>query len=151
VGGDPRNWFQYVDVRDLADFILTCAQAGRPGRYDVVTRPGEYTWGDFAQTVADVAGGRPVFIPDDRLRAAGVTPWRGLPLWSPEDADTKGLWSVDGQAAFEYGFSPRPLRETVADTWKWLQSEGPEWAPTSRAAVTGIDPETEQMLLAEAS
>lgn len=84
VGGDPAQAFQYVDSRDLADFILTCAETGRPGRYDVVTRTGEYTWGDFAQAVAEVAGGKPVFVEDERLLAAGVTPWRGLPLWSPQ-------------------------------------------------------------------
>ena len=41
VGGTPDTWFQYVDVRDLAEFVLTCAETGRPGRYDVVTQPGE--------------------------------------------------------------------------------------------------------------
>lgn len=148
VGGDPRAWFQYVDVRDLAEFILTCAVTGRPGRYDVVTRPGDYTWGDLAGVIAEMAGGRPVFIPDGRLREAAVLPWSGLPLWLPEDADTKGLWSVNGEAAFDFGFSPRPLHDTVADTWKWLQTEGSDWVPTSRAAVTGIDPDVEQQLIA---
>ena len=150
VGGTPEQGFQYVDVRDLADFVLTCAETGRPGEYDVVTRPGEYNWGDFAGAIADVTGGRPVFIPDEALLAAGVTPWRGLPLWSPEDAEVKGLWSVDGQAAFDFGFSPRPLHDTVAQTWEWLQKEGPDWTPTSRASVYGIDPEVERRLIAAA-
>ncbi|MEZ5158191.1 MAG: NAD-dependent epimerase/dehydratase family protein [Candidatus Nanopelagicales bacterium] len=148
VGGDPEQPFQYVDARDLADFILTCAETGRPGRYDVVTRTGEYTWGDFAHAVADVAGGTPVFVDDERLLAAGVTPWRGLPLWSPQDPDVQGLWAVDGSAAYEFGFAARPLSDTVADTWKWLQKEGPDWTPSSRAAVSGIDAEVERQLIA---
>ena len=150
VGGTPDTWFQYVDVRDLAEFVLTCGETGRPGRYDVVTRPGEYTWRDFADTVADVAGGTPVFVPDDRLLAADVEPWRGLPLWAPASPQTAGLWAVDGQAAYDYGFRARPLQETVADTWSWLQKEGPDWEPTARVAVRGIDPEVEEDLLREA-
>ena len=106
LGGEPGSGFQYVDVRDLADFMLTCAETGRPGRYDVVTRPGEYTWGDFGNAVARVAGGRPVFIDDQRLLEAGVAPWRGLPLWVPQQPDNEALWQVNGQAALEYGFAP---------------------------------------------
>ncbi|MBK6764098.1 MAG: NAD-dependent epimerase/dehydratase family protein [Micrococcales bacterium] len=150
VGGSPDMGFQYVDVRDLAEFVLTCAETGRPGRYDVVTPPGQYTWGDLAGSVAEVTGGTPVFVSDDDLVAAGVEPWRGLPLWVPAAPDNAGLWSVDGRAAFDYGFAPRPLAQTVADTWTWLQKEGLDWEPTSRAAVHGIDPQTEQELLAAA-
>lgn len=147
VGGDPQSWFQYVDVRDLAHFVLTCAETGRPGHYDVVTAPGEYTWGDFATAVADVAGGTPVFVPDERLLAAGVEPWRQLPLWVPSAPQTAGAMAVDGGAAFEFGFTARSLTETVADTWKWLQKEGPDWVPTSKAAVSGLDPDVERGLL----
>jgi nucleoside-diphosphate-sugar epimerase len=148
VGGDPNQGFQYVDVRDLADFLLTCSESGRPGRYDVLTRPGSYTWSDFARAVADSAGGHPVFIDDQSLIDAGVEEWRGLPLWVPQSPQTAGLWQVDGQAAFDYGFAPRPLADTVADTWKWLQGEGPDWTPASRAAVSGIDADVERAILA---
>ncbi len=148
LGGRPDQAFQYVDVRDLADFILTCSETGRPGRYDVVTRPGEYTWSDLAEAIGAATGGQPVFVDDQALLDAGVQPWRGLPLWAPADAQNAGLWQVNGEASFEYGFSPRPLTETVADTWKWLQAQGPQWTPTARAAVSGIDADVEQALLA---
>ncbi|MBK9435860.1 MAG: hypothetical protein IPN52_12425 [Micrococcales bacterium] len=72
----------------------------------------------------------------------------GPALWSPQGPDVEGLWSVDGSAAYEFGFSDRPLRDTVADTWKWLQKEDPDWTPSSRAAVSGIDPEVERQLIA---
>jgi nucleoside-diphosphate-sugar epimerase len=150
VGGSPDTWFQYVDVRDLAQFILRCAETGRPGQYDVVTAPGEYTWGDLAAAIGQVTGGTPVFIDDATLQGAGVDPWDGLPLWAPQDAHNQGLWAVDGSASFEFGFSPRPLIETVEDTWRWLQDQGDDWAPTSSAAVHGIDPETERDLIARA-
>ena len=148
VGGNPDTWFQYVDARDLAEFALTCAETGRPGHYDVVTHPGAYTWGDFAGAVAEVTGGKPVFVADEELLEAGVQPWRGLPLWAPRTPENESLWAVNGDAAMDFGFAPRPLLETVADTWTWLQKEGPEWAPTSRAAALGLDPDLEQQLLA---
>lgn len=148
VGGSPQRPFQYVDVRDLAEFALLCAQAGLPGAYDVVTSPGAYTWADLATAVAQVCGGTPVFVDDEHLLAAGVTPWRGLPLWLPESAQNRAVFDVDGTAAIDRGFAARPLQETVQDTWDWLEEEGPEWQPTSRAAVSGLDPEVEKGLLA---
>lgn len=150
VGGDPERAFQYVDVRDLADFTLLCAETGRPGAFDVVTAPGAYTWGDVAAAIATATGGKPVFIDDATLLAAGVEPWRGLPLWLPDDDDSRAVFDVDGQAAFDAGFTTRPLPDTVADTWAWLQEEGLDWQPTSRAAVSGLDPEVERRLLADA-
>lgn len=150
MGGTPDRPFQYVDVRDLAQFALDCAETGLPGHYDVVTRPDSCTWGDLAAAIARVTGGRPVFVGDDALLAAGVTAWSGLPLWAPPTKDNENLWSVDPSAAFDQGFHPRSLRETVADTWAWLQEQGPGWKPTSRAAVEGLDADTERRLLAAA-
>lgn len=148
VGGTPDRAFQYVDARDLAEFVLLCAETGRPGAYDVVTSPGACSWGDLAAAVGEATGGKPVFVSDDVLVAAGVQPWRGLPLWLPESPDTAGAFAVNGRAAFDYGFAPRPLQQTVSDTWEWLQEEGPEWVPTSRASVLGLDPEVQVRLLA---
>lgn len=148
VGGDPERDFQYVDVRDLAEFMLLCAETGRPGAYDVVTPVGAYTWGDVATGVAGVTGGRPVFVADQAVMAAGVQPWRGLPLWLPPDPANAGAFAVDGRAAVEFGFVARPLEQTIADTWSWLLAEGLDWVPTSSAAVTGLDPDIERMLLA---
>jgi 2'-hydroxyisoflavone reductase len=147
VGGAPDRPFQYVDVRDLAKFTLDCAETGLPGHYDIVTRPGSCTWGDLAAAIAGVTGGHPVFVGDDALISAGVTAWSGLPLWAPPTTDNENMWSVDPSAAFDHGFQPRPLRETVAGTWDWLQEQGPGWKPTSRAAVEGLAPDTERQLL----
>ncbi len=149
VGGDPGRPFQYVDARDLAEFLLLCAETGRPGAYDVVTPPGAHTWADVANAVTKATGGTAVFVADRILLDAGVVPWSGLPLWLPESAETAGVFSVNGQAAVQYGFHARPLEQTVADTWAWLQEEGPDWEPTSRAAAAGLDPDLQLRLLAQ--
>lgn len=147
VGGQPDQPFQYVDARDLAEFILSCATAWRPGAYDVVTERGTCTWGDLAAAIEHVTGNAAVFVPDSDLEAAGVEPWKGLPLWLPASPDSKAVFDVDGGAAQAAGFTARPLLDTVQDTWDWLQEEGPEWVPTSRAAVDGLDLQIEQELL----
>jgi len=149
MGGDPARAFQYVDVRDLAEFTLLCAETGRPGAFDVVTARASHTWSDLGSALTATTGGTPVFVDDERLLAAGVEPWRGLPLWLPQDSEHAAVFDVDGGMAQDSGFVARPLQQTVADTWSWLQEEGPDWQPTSRAAVTGLDPDVEKALLAQ--
>ena len=113
-----------------------------PGRYDVVTRTGEYTWGTSHR-------------PWPRSPAANLSSSRMNGCWLPASrpggacpmvpagTDVEGCGRSTDRPPTNSGFSDRPLRDTVADTWKWLQKEDPDWTPSSRAAVSGIDPEVE--------
>ena len=146
-GGRARTaWFQYVDARDLAEFTLTCAETGRPGPVRRGHPSRRATPGATSATPWHEVDRWPAGVRrrSSELLEAGVAPWRGLPAVGAPAARQRGLWQVNGQAALEYGFAPRPLLETVADTWTWLQKEGPDWTPTSRAAVFGIDPGVER-------
>jgi 2'-hydroxyisoflavone reductase len=63
-----------------------------------------------------------------------------LPLWSAGDPDVL-MMAADPAKAFGTGLTPRPLADTVRDTWAWVQSATPPTAP-------GISPERERDLLA---
>ena len=92
----PDRDTQAIDVRDLAAWIVTCAEQRLTGVYDAtgpVTR-----LGDLVDEVAD--GGRRrcpvVWAPADFLLERDVTYWSGprsLPLWLPEEA--RGMTSHD--------------------------------------------------------
>jgi 2'-hydroxyisoflavone reductase len=70
-----------------------------------------------------------------------------LPIWLPPDGEAAGLHDGDVSAALATGLSCRPVRETVADTWDWLQREGdPE--PVPGRPQHGLDPERERAVLA---
>ena len=87
---------------------------------------------------------------DEALTAAGVEPWMELPLWLPE-ADGPGTWQVAASRAEATGLRARPIAETVADIWAWLESggaeaEGEDWL--SPNAATGLAAEREREVLA---
>ena len=72
-----------------------------------------------------------------------------MPLWLPE-ADGPGTWRVDATRAEAAGLRCRPIAETVADVWSWLQGGGPEaegegWL--SPHAATGMSAERERGVL----
>jgi 2'-hydroxyisoflavone reductase len=56
-----------------------------------------------------------------------------------------GLHDGDVSAAYAEGLTCRPVEETVADTWRWLQAEGD---PPPGRLEHGLNPETERRVLA---
>lgn len=145
--GSPDRPFQAVDGRDLAAFCVEAGRRGLGGAFDVTGPAGRDTWGDLLELSAGTtgAGGRLVWTDDQRVLDAGVGPWTELPMWLPPDPDYAHFFDVSTGRARSAGLSCRPLAETVADTWTWLQSlDGP--FPAARGH--GIDPAKEAAVLA---
>jgi hypothetical protein len=58
------------------------------------------------------------------------------------------VWAAATDRTAAAGMRNRPLRETVADTWAWLQAEGvPELPDRDSVRQNGIDPAKEQRIL----
>jgi 2'-hydroxyisoflavone reductase len=140
---------QYVDVRDMARWMLDMAKRGAGGAFNVVNKAGESTLGQFLNTAVQVIGGSAhipaelVWVPESVILAAKVEPWTELPLWVPREWDEP----VDVSAAYAAGFTSRTAAETVIDTWAWLQAEGEPLRSPTRAPL-GVPEEKEQAVLA---
>ena len=142
--GDPHQPIQPVDVRDLAGFVLHLVDVQQAGAFNVAAPFGHATYGDLLSACVAVTGSRAelVWADSDWLTGQGVRQWTEMPLWrSPA-----GTWAVDASRAGEAGLVCRPLRETVLDTWRWLQVEQP--VPNERQAEHGLDEAREVQLLA---
>ena len=145
VPAPPEAPTQVVDVRDLAAWLLHCAESRMSGTYDAVAPA--VPWDRMVQEVAAGVAVDPgdlelVWAPPERLTELGVNPWvgpRSLPLWLPGELDS--LADRDVSAAAAAGLSPRPLAETAADTLAWTR-ENPD------AKVTGLTAEEETEVLA---
>jgi 2'-hydroxyisoflavone reductase len=73
-----------------------------------------------------------VWLDPGTIEAAGVEPWTELPIWVPPTGELAGLHALDTSAARAAGLRCRPMPETVADTWAWLEREGLPERPTNR-------------------
>ncbi|QSB22147.1 NAD-dependent epimerase/dehydratase family protein [Curtobacterium sp. 24E2] len=115
-----------VDVRDVADFVLVLANKPAVGSYVVSGASGEETLGRLLQICATVTGAdvKPVRVADEALLANAVEPWTDLPFWAPHGVGADAIWSTDCSAALDAGLRLRPLLDTVADTWAWMQAIG---------------------------
>jgi hypothetical protein len=95
-----------------------------------------------------------VWVPDEKLVAAGIESYQGLPLWIPaSEADYAGFQRANVSRALKAGLRLRPIEETARDTLAWARE-----VPVGRAAGTsallgdapGLSPDREAALLAQA-
>lgn len=154
-GGDvlapgPRDLpLQYIDGRDLAAWMLSAADRGLGGAYNATSRRGHATMGSLLEAAQDVTGSRArlVWASPEVIEEAGIQPWTELPVWVPPTEEYAGLHDGDVSAIHAAGLTCRPARETVADTWRWLQDEGYPPSPPGRPE-HGLNPDTERRVLA---
>ena len=148
--GPPDLALQYVDARDLATWMLNCAEQGTTGPYNLVSAPGHTTTLGLLTACRDATGGtaRFVWIDPEFLLAHDVEPWTELPVWVPPDSEYVGLHRADTSAALAAGLRCRPVAETVADTWDWLRRLD-ELPLREREGVSpiGLDPAKERRVL----
>jgi nucleoside-diphosphate-sugar epimerase len=139
---------QYIDARDLAQWMLSAAERGLGGAFNTVSRPGHCTMGSLLATAVRVtrSDAELVWVSPSVIEEAGISPWIELPIWLPQDEEYGGMHDADVSAAYAAGLTCRPMPETVADTWAWLQAEGGP-APRPDRPRLGLDAAKEQRVL----
>lgn len=131
--GDPGDPMQFIDVRDLAGFMMGTSS----GVFNVVASP--IPMASLLAACRTVAGSgqEVIWIPTADLLAAGVDPWMGVPLWIG-DPDWCAANLVDNRRAVAAGLTTRPVIETVADVAAWN---------ATRTASEPLSPEDESRLI----
>jgi 2'-hydroxyisoflavone reductase len=124
----PERRSQFIDVRDLAAWILDAAEQGLTGTYNATNQG--VSWSEL------LAGAEVTWVADEFLQEHEVGPWMELPLWIP-DPEWVGMHSIDVGRAVAAGLRFRPLEETI---------RGAAEAPLQDGV--GLTPEREGDLLA---
>lgn len=145
--GQPSDPVQVIDVRDLADFMLMCAEQRLMNVYNVVGPERTLTVEAMLQTGIEAleSDARLTWVPADFLEQHEVMPWMHMTVWVPPDSDFGGLGAVDNTAAVADGLTYRPLSETMVDTLAWWNEQPEERRAEPRA---GLAPEREVEVLA---
>jgi 2'-hydroxyisoflavone reductase len=137
--GAPGDPLQFIDVRDLAGFVLRLAEEDCSGTYNATGKV--VTFESFLATCqrACGSGSRLIWVASERLLAAGLDPWMGVPLWISAPG-WEAANRVDITRALAAGLEFRPLGQTIH-----AAMQGP--AP---AVLSDFSPERERELLTTA-
>ncbi len=148
--GTAEDPLQHIDARDLGAFLADCAEGRVGGVFNAVSPP--YPSGELYTNARSVTGSAARFrwVPDEVLIAHGVEPFAGAPFWLPR-ALHNGL-RTDSSRAVARGLKFRPLLQTIADEWAWMQ-RGWDAAASVREQKrlpleAGLTPEREREIIA---
>lgn len=127
--GDPARAVQFIDVRDLAAWILLAAEARLNGTFNATGPDYRLTFGRFLEECKSATGSdaRLVWVEEKFLLEAGLTPWVELPLWLDSSDDSNRYFQeVSVEKAVAAGLTFRPVAETVRDTLAWDLTRPPD-------------------------
>ena len=145
--GRPQRPVQFIDVRDLAEWLVKLAVRGEGGTFNATGPAQATTMRELLAACRDVAANDATleWADDAFLLAHEVAPWTGLPLWVPEsDASHAGFLEVPIGRARLAGLALRPMAETIRDTLAWHRKR-----PDNVAPKAGLAAAREAELLAE--
>jgi nucleoside-diphosphate-sugar epimerase len=146
-GTGDDAYAQYVDVRDVANWVVDCAEHARAGIYNTVCEPLPFR--DFLTESATGIGGKgkPVWVSGDYLREQHVKTFDNMPYWNP---DRPGFERISPAKAKAAGFTTRPLTDTAKDAWASYQKTVPPnlvYPQKQYGFEWGISPEREHAIL----
>jgi 2'-hydroxyisoflavone reductase len=115
VPGAPDDEKQFVDVRDLAEWLLRLLESGASGLYNATGVPVGFQ--ELVTRCCKVTGNdaRPVWVSSERLLEQGVEEWIELPLWIADSAFA-AMQQADVTRAVAAGLTFRPLEQTIRAT-----------------------------------
>ena len=148
--GRPERYVQFIDVRDLAEWIVRMIERKETGVYNANSSPHNLTMErvleECKRVSATVSGSDASFtwVSEDFLMQEKVAPWGEMPLWMPEAAapHLKGFMFINCNKAVGAGLTFRHLNDTIKDTLTWHETNR-----LNEELKAGIDTDKEQRLL----
>lgn len=144
--GRPERPVQFIDVRDLAEWILTMIERKQTGVYNANGLPNRLTMQSVLEECKSVSQSDATFTwaSEAFLLQENVASWSDMPLWLPQEAapHLKGFMFVSPDKAVRDGLRFRPVRDTISDTLQWAQAD-----LAGKELKAGLNPDREQSLL----
>lgn len=142
--GNPDAQIQWIDVRDLAAWILDMIEKQAAGVFHATGPEKPLTMKHFLESSAAELNpeARFCWADEDFLLRNKVENWSEMPLWIAEKEKMPGFQRVDITRALDAGLNLRPIRDTIRDTAEWLKC-----IPTDHEWQAGMDLKREKELL----
>lgn len=134
VPGDGSDPVQFIDARDLGEWMIRLAEARTLGTFNA-TGP-NYALSTSAMMygirATNTAGATLHWIPADFLAEQKILPWSDMPVWIPAQGDSAGFGQRSIARALAAGLTFRALATTANETLAWFREQ-----PAERQAKLG--------------
>lgn len=136
--GDGSDVVQFIDARDLGEWMITVAENQYFGIYNATGPEVPMPMMKMLTGMKDALGSDATFTWADAewLAEQGVRPWSHMPVWFPEVEGMEGFSRFSIARALEKGLTFRPLAVTTRDTVEWHKTRPQEEQENMRAGLS---------------
>ena len=120
--GRPSRFVQFIDARDVANWVVEMIGGRQSGVYNVTGHPFALSFGELLEAMKATTNSNAAFtwVDEEFLRQERVEAWGELPLYLPESTpETAGFLSANIDKALAKWLKFRPLEATIQDTLTW--------------------------------
>jgi 2'-hydroxyisoflavone reductase len=144
--GDGSDFIQYIDVRDLAEWMVFCLENNINGVFNAQTNGRDITMKQLLQACVKNLNSKAelVWVDSEFLQAQNVAPWSEMPVWIPAQGDYAGSGMMSSKKAYANGLKQRDMNNVIKDCYDWFTSLPKERQAKLRA---GISHDKEQKVL----
>jgi 2'-hydroxyisoflavone reductase len=146
--GRPDQPVQFIDARDLSEWIVRMIERHATGVYNANGAPNELTMGRLLQECKKATDSDASFswVSEDFLLQEKVAPWSDMPLWMPEEAapHMRGFMLINCDKAIGAGLTFRSLSDTIKETFNWWKTN-----QVNGVLKAGLDPAKESSVLGQ--
>ncbi len=123
--GAPEDPLQWIDVRDLAEWLVTLVEQGTAGTFNAIGPSKPAKWGDVLQTAVTASGGtaKLEWVPASWLKDNGMGGEDSFPIWAAPVDKFAGFHRWKHDRAEAAGLEYRPIDDTIKSLLAWFPGE----------------------------
>ncbi len=137
--GSPEDPLQWIDVRDLSDWLVMLAERGTAGTFNAVGPETPARWGTVLDTCLAASGNKAklTWVPVDWLEKHGMGGEESFPIWAPPVGKSAGFHRWKNARARDAGLTFRSIDDTVKALLAWFPTELERRVRVTRELVEG--------------
>lgn len=126
--GNQSDPVQFIDARDLAEWIIRMAEQGTTGIFNATGPKTKMTIKEMLEGIKDATKSNAQFTwaNAEFLAAQKVSPWSDMPVWVPPVGDEAGFTAISIKRALAKGLTFRTLADTTQATLAWFHQQPAE-------------------------
>ncbi len=123
IPGKETDMVQYMDVRDVAEWMIRLAEDKRSGIFNAVGPKEEQNIHSFVEEASKAFDVKSSFVKIDSHEFLVENRIEYIVPWIMPTGNNQGSARVSNEKAINNGLQFRPLSETVKDTYDWWNSD----------------------------
>ena len=123
VPGKNNDPVQYIDVRDVAEWMIRLAEEKLTGTYNAVGPKNSQTMSEFIDNAKEVFDVESTLINIDNYKFLKENRVPYLIPWILPEGNNYGSARINNQKGVKNGLTFRGLRDSIKDTYQWWYSD----------------------------